>query len=79
MAIRKQNSRDSSIEESFGRQVKLLRKKRGWTQAELAFRMDIETSNLKKYENARQGITLKMLEKMASAFEISLTELFDFK
>ena len=79
MAIRKQNSRDSSIEESFGRQVKLLRKKRGWTQAELAFRMDIETSNLKKYENGRQGITLKMLQKMAFAFEITLSELFDFK
>tara|TARA_R110001592_G_scaffold205863_2_gene456464 strand:+ start:5698 stop:5934 length:237 start_codon:yes stop_codon:yes gene_type:complete len=68
----------TEIEKQFAFRIKSLRKLKGWTQEELAFRMDIEVSNLKKYETCRQGLTLNTLKKIADAFEISLPNLLDF-
>lgn len=74
-----QNKREvSSIEIAIAKRIKELRQEKGWTQEDLAFRMDIEVSNLKKYETHRQGLTLNTLKKIADAFEISLSQLFDF-
>lgn len=68
----------SEVEKAFAVHLKILRKQKNWTQKELAFRMDIEVSNLKKYETNRQGVTLNTLKKIADAFEISLSELLNF-
>lgn len=69
---------DNSIGIALGKKIKLLRKQRNWTQLDLASKMEIEYTNLQKYENNRQGITLVYLNKLANAFEISLSELLDF-
>lgn len=70
---------DISIGEAFGRRVKQLREEQGLTQIELASKMGIDSANLQKYENNRQGITLIYLNRMANALGISLSELMDFK
>jgi transcriptional regulator with XRE-family HTH domain len=70
---------DISIGKAFGERIKLLRTQRNMTQLELAAKMGIEYTNLQKYENNRQGITLKYLNRMANAFEITLSELLQFE
>ncbi len=70
---------DDSIGKAFGGRIKLLRAQRNMTQLELASKMGIEYTNLQKYENNRQGITLIYLNRMANAFDISLSELLQFE
>jgi DNA-binding XRE family transcriptional regulator len=47
-------------------------------QKELADRMDIDDATLRKIEKGKLNLTLKTLLRISSAFELSLSELFDF-
>lgn len=54
--------------------IRELRKERGMTVQELAYRCDIERSNLSRIESGRANVTLKTLCAICSALGISLKE-----
>ncbi|MEG0807835.1 MAG: helix-turn-helix transcriptional regulator [Alistipes sp.] len=56
--------------------IRELRKKRKLTIQELAYRCDIERSNMSRIEAGRTNITLKTLCVICKALEISLIDLF---
>ena len=61
----------------FGMRIKELRLANNLTQEQLAEMINIERSNLAKIEAGRHFPSSENLEKFASAFNISLSELFD--
>jgi transcriptional regulator with XRE-family HTH domain len=59
-----------------GKNLKYLRKLRGWTQEEFAARLDIKRSLLGAYEEERAEPRLEVLELVGEIFKVSLDELF---
>lgn len=60
-----------------GRRIRVLRTKRGWTQAMLADHATITREHLSELENGRKEAGIKTVEQIASALGITLAELFD--
>jgi len=58
-----------------GRKIRLLREKRGWTQQQLADMTDIGRVHVPELENGRREAGLRMLERLAETFEISVSDL----
>lgn len=54
--------------------IRELRKERGMTVQELAYRCDIERSNLSRIESGRANVTLKTLCSICNALGVSLKE-----
>jgi transcriptional regulator with XRE-family HTH domain len=59
-----------------GQKIAALRRARGWNQEEMAFRASLNRNYLSDLENGRRNPSLKVLEKIAFAFEINLETLF---
>lgn len=59
-----------------GRKIAKLRASRGWNQEEFAFRSNLNRNYLSDLENGRRNPSLKVLEKIAFAFEMDLETLF---
>lgn len=53
--------------------VLALRLERGWSQAELGRRVGTRQANISRIENAQANPTLKLLQKLAQAFEVELS------
>jgi transcriptional regulator with XRE-family HTH domain len=58
-----------------GRKIRLLRESRGWTQQQLADMTEIGRVHVSELENGKREAGLRMLERLAETFEISLSEL----
>jgi len=64
----------------FAKRLKELREKYGYTQEDLAERANIEYKHIQKLEGRNpHNPRLDTLEKIAKAFNISLSKLLDFK
>ena len=59
-----------------GKNLKYLRKLRGWTQEEFATRLGIKRSLLGAYEEERAEPRLDVLEMVSETFKLTLDELF---
>jgi transcriptional regulator with XRE-family HTH domain len=59
-----------------GKNLKYLRKLRGWTQEEFANKLNIKRSLIGAYEEERADPRLDVLEIIAEMFKLSLDELF---
>ena len=57
--------------------IKTLRKEQGLTVQELAYRCDIERSNLSRIEAGRSNLTLKTMCIICYALKIKLKDLID--
>lgn len=69
--MRKRRARDV-----FSRQVRKLRKKRDWTQLELATRARISVSSIRRIEGNRPpDVTLDIVAKIARAFRMTCANL----
>ena len=66
-------SYDEEIVHISGR-IRELRKERGLTVQELAYRCDIERSNLSRIESGRANVTLKTLCAICDALGVRLKE-----
>jgi transcriptional regulator with XRE-family HTH domain len=62
----------------FGQHLRELRKDKGTSIEEIAYKAGIDAQNLRKYELGRQDMRLSMLKRIADAFEISVSELTNF-
>lgn len=58
--------------------IKLIRVKKKMTQLELASKIGIDDSSLRRIESGKTNPTLKTIYRIASAFEIEVTEIFSF-
>jgi transcriptional regulator with XRE-family HTH domain len=67
------------ILQKFGLRVKELRSINGLTQEDLAEITELSRQYIGDVERGQRNISLVNIGKIASAFKISLTELFDFK
>ena len=63
-------------QEQLGMRIKYLRKKRKWSQEDLALNSDVNRNYISDLENGRRNPSLDILERLAIAFGISLEELF---
>lgn len=61
---------------NIGQAVRYLRKKKGWTQQQLADYSNTSKSNISNLENGNQGYSPAILEYLARAFHCSVAQLF---
>ncbi len=59
---------------SFGEYVKSLRKKRGYTQVDLAEKIENNFQNISSLERDKFGPSLNYLYKLAKAFDMSIVQ-----
>lgn len=59
----------------FGQRLASLRHQRGWTQAQLAERLDTTVKMVTYYEREADNPTQKTLERIAEVFDVSSAEL----
>lgn len=64
-----------ALQAKFGQRVRLLRKRRGWSQEELASRASLHPTYIGSIERGERNVSLINLAKLATAFEISLAVL----
>jgi transcriptional regulator with XRE-family HTH domain len=60
----------------FGRRVRDLRRKRGWTQVEFSELLGLDRSYLADLERGKRNVSLRNLEIIAKGFRLSLSQLF---
>lgn len=63
----------------FGERVREIRKEKGLSQEELAFRVDLHRTYIGMIERAEKNITLINIEKIADALEVSINDLMTFQ
>ncbi len=59
----------------FGRRLRKLRKRQGWTQVQLAERLGLDRSYLADVERGKRNISIVNLEIIARGFGRSLSQL----
>lgn len=58
--------------------IKLIRNLKGWSQEEIAHRLNIAASTYGSIERGETDVNLSRLQKIAQVFEMDLLELFSF-
>jgi transcriptional regulator with XRE-family HTH domain len=58
-----------------GRRIRLLREKRGWTQQQFADLTGIGRVHVSELENGKREAGLRMLEKLAATFGVTVSVL----
>ncbi len=66
------------IKEKVGQRIKELRTKQGLSQEEFAFKCDLDRTYITSLERGKRNISLENLEKIAKAFNMTLSEFFKF-
>ena len=69
---------DKALLEKLAKRIKELRKLNNFTQDELAFRAGIGRSTLGNIETAQNDVTFTKVNKIAKAFDLSLSEFLNF-
>jgi transcriptional regulator with XRE-family HTH domain len=70
-------TRNSPIAKALARNVRRLRRDKGWTQDELAAKLKIEQTAVSLIENSRANPTLQTLETVAASLGVRFIDLFD--
>ncbi|MFL4471856.1 helix-turn-helix domain-containing protein [Tateyamaria armeniaca] len=68
--------REKELEVAIGRQVRLLRKQRGWTIAQFALEVDVSEGMVSKIENGQVSPSLSMLQLLSRSLSVPLTAFF---
>jgi Predicted transcriptional regulators len=66
----------SKILIQFGGKVRDLRKQKGLSQEQLAFKADLHRTYIGMIERAEKNITLQSIDKIANALSVEIKELF---
>ena len=67
------------IKEKVGQRIRDLRTKQGLSQEEFAFRCELDRTYITCLERGKRNISLTNLEKIAKAFNMTLSEFFNFE
>jgi transcriptional regulator with XRE-family HTH domain len=68
--------KEMNAEILLGRRIRKLRTEKGWTQQELGDHADVNYKFIGEIERGQQNPSLKVLEKIAIAFDVELQQLF---
>lgn len=63
---------------TLGKKIRLLRHQKGWSQEDVAKRLDISIPAFSKIETGITDINLSRLEQIAKLFEMSVVQLLTF-
>ena len=74
----KKYTRDISGISTFGNNLREIRKKKGYSQEELANRADVELSQISRIERGVINTSLSQIFQISKALNIHPKELFDF-
>ena len=66
----------SNILSQFGNKVREERRKKGWSQEELATHAGLHRTYIGMIERAEKNVTLKNISKIANALELEIVDLF---
>lgn len=66
-----------NIGKAIGERIKFLRKQKGISQEQLALKAEINTSYMGLIERGSKSPTLKILDKIVQALDITFEDLFD--
>jgi len=75
--VRKENISIMNVKKALGEKIKRLRKQRNLTQEELAEMIDIAPRNLSRIEVGANFVTAETLEKILTALDINMEEIFE--
>lgn len=64
-----------NIRLQFGMRLKYLREKKGWSQERLSLESDVNKNYISDLENGRRNPTLEVMDRLAIALGITLSEL----
>ena len=64
------------IQVVFGKRIKELRKQTGLSQEKFAFKIGLDRTYYASIESGKRNVSLKNIEKIASGFDISISQLF---
>ena len=59
----------------FGQRLRRLRRKRGWTQVELADYLGLRRTYISEMERGKRNVSLMTLEVVARGFKLSVSQL----
>lgn len=62
----------------FGKRLRELRKNAGHSQEELAFKATLDRTYVSSIERGERNVSIEVVEKIAAALEIKITNLFEF-
>ncbi|WP_405226347.1 helix-turn-helix domain-containing protein [Dokdonia sp. Asnod1-B02] len=79
MAKKQRITQPSEFCLELGKHLRALRKSKDLSIEEIAYKANIDAQNLRKYELGKQEMKIGMLKRIADAFEITPSELIDFK
>jgi len=63
---------------TLGKKIRLLRHQKGWSQEDVAKRLDISIPAFSKIETGITDVNLSRLEQISSLFEMSVVQLLTF-
>ena len=63
---------DRDLHRSIGANIQQLRHARGWTQEQLAERLEIQPANLSRYETGARGMSLDLFIRTARVLQVDL-------
>jgi transcriptional regulator with XRE-family HTH domain len=63
------------VQARFGKRLRALRKKHGWTQEALSHKLGLDRTYLSDIENGRMNVSIVNLEIIAQGFNLSLSKL----
>ena len=64
------------IKKKFGKKVKLLRIEKGWSQETLAINADLDRTYIPSIEKGDRNVSITVIEKIADALKLSISDLF---
>ena len=67
------------IKIQFGLKVKQLRNQKGWSQEALAHKAEIDRTYLPGIEAGKRNVSIVVIEKLAKALNVELTEIMNLK
>lgn len=65
----------TDICEQFGTNLRRIRRKRGFTQEELAHRVGMDVSYLSELENGKKEPCLRKIKELSQALDVTLSQL----
>jgi transcriptional regulator with XRE-family HTH domain len=66
----------TDIRVRFGEKLRALRKRRGWSLAEMAHRLGVDRSYLNEIELGKRNVCLLNLEVIAIGLDLTMAQLF---
>ena len=65
------------VNQALGQALRKLRTERGWSQAELALRVDMDRTYLSLIELGRSSPSVRMLMRLCAALDVQAADLLD--